>query len=142
MQPHRESQSDAQSDSQSDSQSDTEPGSPENSEEQNTEDLYADFDAEADRVAALFADPVFREREQARQAADEIAPIKRRSAGNSFGNALALGFANVFDPDRQRDDIVAVQERGDDDGDVPETTLDPDDPTSTRVVYKPGQIPR
>ncbi len=100
-------------------------------------DMYDGFDAEAERVARLFADPTFKIRERQRQAAEALTPIKRRTSGGSVGHALALGFANVFDPDRQRDDIVAMQERADDD-DVPDTHIDPDDPTTTRVVYKAG----
>lgn len=118
------------------------PNLPEDAEaESNVVDPYEGFDAEAERVARLFADPLFAQRERQRQDAEALSPVKRRTAGGSIGNALALGFANVFDPDRQRDDIVAMQERGDDD-DVPDTVIDPDDPTSTKVVYRPGQLPR
>jgi hypothetical protein len=99
-------------------------------------DEYEGFEAESARIAALFADPVFRQREQERRTAHALTPIRRTNAGGSMGRALALGFANVFDPDRKKDDVVMMQERGDGDGDVPDTELNPDDPTATRVIYR------
>ncbi len=88
------------------------------------------------RIEKLFADPEFTRRQRERQV---LHPKPAKAANGSFGRAMALGFANVFDPDRVKEDIVVVQERGDGDDDVPDTLIDPDDPTSTKVVYKPGR---
>ncbi len=101
-----------------------------------TDDEYADFEAEIKRIETLFADPSFRAAEAQRRADRKLQPARRTSANGSVGRAVALGFANVFDPDRVKDDIVYVQERGDGDGDLPETTIDPDDPKHTRIVFK------
>lgn len=103
------------------------------------DDEYADFEAEVTRIEQLFANPSFKaadeEREATRRAAG-LRPPRHNSANGSVGRAVALGFANVFDPDRVKDDIVYMQERGDGDGDVPETTIDPDDPKHTRIVFR------
>ncbi len=92
-----------------------------------------ELDAEEDRLAELFADPRFAEA-AARRAA--IAPVASKSSNGSIGRAMALGFANVFDPDRQRDEVVAVQKRGDDDPDGPSTDLDRDNPKSSRITLR------
>jgi hypothetical protein len=97
------------------------------------DDDYADFDEEAARIEKLFADPKFTRAELDRQL---VQPEKAIGAGGSLGRAMALGFANIFDPDRVKDDIVVIQERGEGDSDVPETIIDPEDPTVTKVIYK------
>ena len=91
------------------------------------------LDAEEDRLAELFADPRFAEAAAQRAA---IAPVASKSSNGSIGRAMALGFANVFDPDRQRDEVVAVQKRGDDDPDGPSTDLDRDNPKSSRITLR------
>ena len=53
------------------------------------------LDAEEDRLAELFADPRFAEAAAQRAA---IAPVASKSSNGSIGRAMALGFANVFDP--------------------------------------------
>jgi hypothetical protein len=102
-------------------------------ERTNELDDYVGFDEEAARIERLFADPKFTQLERDRQI---LNPTGAQSANGSFGRAMALGFANIFDPDRVKDDIIVVQERGEGDGDVPETKIDPDDPTATKVIYK------
>lgn len=89
-----------------------------------------DVDAEEARLRELFADPRF-----AKLAAERGAlPVARRTAEGSIGRALALGFANVFDPDRKKDEVQAIQERGDDDPDGPSLDLDRDDPKASRIT--------
>ena len=100
------------------------------SEDELSEDA---LDAEEDRLSELFADPRFAEAAAQRAA---IAPVASKSSNGSIGRAMALGFANVFDPDRQRDEVVAVQKRGDDDPDGPSTDLDRDNPKSSRITLR------
>lgn len=97
------------------------------------DDDYADFENEAARIEELFDDPYFAEIEALRQ---EVRPARSTQANGSIGRAVALGFANVFDPDRVREDTMVIAEKGDGDPDLPETTLDPDNPKATRVVFK------
>ncbi len=111
---------------------------PNPSPDRDTDD-YEGFDEEAARIEKLFADPQFTLRERERQL---VQPVRAKSANGSLGRAMALGMANVFDPDRVKEDIVMIQERGDGDDDVPDTQIDPDDPTTTKVVYKLGRGPK
>ena len=90
-----------------------------------------DVDAEEDRLAELFADPRFAEAAAQRTA---MAPVRAKTSNGSIGRALALGFANVFDPDRQKDEVVAVQERGEPEG--PSTDLDRDNPKASRITLR------
>lgn len=93
-----------------------------------------------ERYRALFRDPWFVELDRRRrlQYAVDGVPIARRSTANgSVGAALALGFRNVFDPDRKRDDVVAMSERGDGDGDTGlKLDLDPTDPRRTKATIR------
>jgi hypothetical protein len=98
-----------------------------------TEDDYADFEHEAARIEALFKDPMFAEMAAGR---NELRPPRSTEARGSVGRAVALGFANVFDPDRVKDDVMVIAERGDGDSDLPETTIDPDDPKHTKVIFR------
>jgi hypothetical protein len=102
----------------------------------NQDDEYAGFDEEVERIQQLFRERRFSAMERARNEADPIRVTRAQSPNGSIGRALALGMANVFDPDRVRDDVVAVQEKGEGDPDVPDTSIDPNDPTTTRVVYR------
>ncbi len=97
------------------------------------DDDYADFEHEAARIEALFKDPHFAEMAAGR---NELRPPKSTQAKGSIGRAMALGFANVFDPDRVKDDVMVIAERGEGDPDLPETTIDPEDPKHTRVVFR------
>lgn len=90
-----------------------------------------DVDAEEDRLAELFADPRFAEAAAQRTA---MAPVRAKTSNGSIGRALALGFANVFDPDRQKDEVVAVQERDEPEG--PSTDLDRDNPKASRITLR------
>ena len=96
-------------------------------------DDYADFDHESQRIAELFEDPYF---EKINALREEIRPARSMTPNGSVGRAVALGFANVFDPDRVREDIMVVAERGEGDPDVPDTIIDPDDPRATKVIFK------
>ncbi len=96
-------------------------------------DDYADFDHEAERIAELFDDPYF---EKVNALREEIRPARSMTPNGSVGRAVALGFANVFDPDRVREDIMVVAERGEGDPDVPDTLIDRDNPKATRVIFK------
>ncbi len=103
-------------------------------------DPRSSYEEQEDRYRALFRDPWFAELERRRRLryAVEGVPLARRgSANGSVGAALALGFRNVFDPDRAKDEIVAVSERGDGDGDGSlKLDLDPTDPRRTRAVIR------
>jgi hypothetical protein len=99
-------------------------------------DDYEGFDEEVERIQRLFGEKRFVAMERARNVADPLKFAKSNSANGSIGRALALGMANVFDPDRVKEDVVVVQEKGQGDPDVPETTIDPDDPTTTKVTYR------
>jgi hypothetical protein len=111
-------------------------GAHEGSDVSEGSDVYEGSEEYEAHIEKLFADPEFTRRQRERQI---LQPKMSRSANGSFGRAMALGFANVFDPDRVKEDIVVVQKRGDGDDDVPDTVIDPDDPTSTKVVYKLGR---
>ncbi len=103
-------------------------------------DPSASYEEQEDRYRALFRDPWFVELDRRRRlqyAVDGVPLARRGSANGSIGAALALGFRNVFDPDRARDEIVAVSERGDGDGDGGlRLDLDPTDPRRTRAVIR------
>jgi hypothetical protein len=100
------------------------------------EDEYEGYDEEVRRIQALFADPVFRDRQRQRDAAAPLRPVGSSSANGSIGRAMALGMANVFDPDRVKEDVMIVAEKGQGDPDVPDTEIDPDDPRETRIIYR------
>jgi hypothetical protein len=102
-------------------------------DESNLNDDYADFEHEAARIEALFKDPHFAELAAGR---NELRPPRSTEARGSIGRAMALGFANVFDPDRVKDDVMVIAERGDGDDDLPETTIDPDEVVFRRKRMK------
>jgi hypothetical protein len=96
-----------------------------------------EYDAYVISLQERFNDPEFRRRQREREKQGGLAlpTYKRTSAAGSVGNALALGFANVFDPNRAKEDVVQVQEKGEPDPDLPETDIDSDDPKLTRVIF-------
>jgi hypothetical protein len=100
------------------------------------DDEYDGYDEEVRRIQALFADPVFSDRQRERAASQPLRPVGSSSANGSLGRAMALGMANVFDPDRVKEDVMVVTEKGKGDPDVPDTEIDPDDPRETRIIYR------